>query len=116
MRVDERRDDQPEGERDAEQVRAGDGGRGLARERQRGHDRAGADKHEQGGAERLGKRPLAERVLGSILFLLRMMGLTVIRQCRMRFATYSSEAGESSGGGEHLSGDHRGGVGARQAA
>ena len=65
-RVDERGDDEAEGERDAEQVGARDRGRRVAREHERRDDRAGADQDEQRGAERLGERALAEGVLSTL--------------------------------------------------
>ena len=93
-RVDERGDDQAERERDAEQVGAGDGRRAVAREHERRDHRAGSDEHQQRGAQDLSQCTLGEGVALHLL-LLRDVDLIAIRQCRMRFATYSPAAGKS---------------------
>ena len=94
-RVDERGDDQAEGERDAQQVGAGDGGRAVSCQRQRRDDGTRTDQHQQRGAQRLGERALPQRVR------LHPLSSSADWDCDSTMSnrvcgTYSSETGASS--------------------
>ena len=81
-RVHECRDDEAEGERDAEQVGPGDGGHGLAREHERGHDEAGPTRTRSA----VPRISAAARCGRECSMTSPPEVSSVIRQCRMLFA------------------------------
>ena len=91
-------------------------GRRIAGEDERGDDRTRSDEHEQGGAQRLGERTLAEGVRAPSSPPQRDGTLDSIMSNRVSRNVLPRRRASQAAAASTSRGDHRGGVGPRQAA